>query len=82
MDLDSAQAHERELGPDGDLVASMVSTTVIPLLAKFLASGGVDPYSSKHVKRAVDLAEQIELCVERKEVKFQVSFRSSRFYHY
>lgn len=73
MDVDSSQTHDRELGPDGDLVASMVSTAVIPLLCKFLASGGVDPYSSKHVKQAVDLAEQVELCVDRKEVKFQVS---------
>ena len=38
-----------------------------------MAGGGVDPYSSKHVKRAVDLAEQIELSVDRKEVKYQVS---------
>lgn len=64
--------HERELGLDGDLVASMVSTTIIPLLSKFLASGGIDPYSTKHVKRAIDLAEQIELCVDRKDAKFQV----------
>lgn len=70
MEIDSAT--ERELGPDGDLVASMITTTVIPLLCKFFGSGGVDPYSSKHVKRAIDLSEQIELCVERHEAKFQV----------
>lgn len=71
--MDTDGPHEHELGPDGDLVASMVSTTIIPLLCKFFASGGVDPYSAKHMKRVVDLAEQIELCVDQKEAKFQVS---------
>jgi len=64
---------DRELGPDGDLVTSMISTAVIPILCKFMTNGGLDPYSSKHVKRAIDLAEQIELSVDRKEAKFQVS---------
>ena len=71
MEADSLQDHE--LGPDGDLVASMISTAVMPMLCKLMADGGVDPYSSKHVKRAVDLAEQIGLSVDRKEAKFQVS---------
>ncbi|KAF8319659.1 hypothetical protein DL93DRAFT_2164354 [Clavulina sp. PMI_390] len=79
MDVDSPdqlQEHERELGSDGDLVASMVTTSVIPLLNKFFTKGGVDPYSSKHVKRAVDLAEQVEICVEKSDAKFQTFARS------
>lgn len=63
---------EPELGPDGDLVASMVSTAVIPRICKLVVGGAFDPYSSKHMKQAVDLLEQIEVSIERKDVKFQV----------
>ncbi|KIK69685.1 hypothetical protein GYMLUDRAFT_150994 [Collybiopsis luxurians FD-317 M1] len=53
----------RELGPEGDLVSSMVSTAIIPRLAKVVESGALDVYSSAHVRRAVDLAEELEASV-------------------
>ncbi len=52
---------EPELGPDGDLVSAMMSTAVVPRLCKALQNGVFDPYSAKHVKRLVDLAEQVEI---------------------
>lgn len=63
---------ERELGPDGDLVASMISTAVIPLICKLVDGGALDVYSSKHIRRMVDLAEEVEASVEQGSGKFQV----------
>ena len=63
---------ERELGVDGDLVASMVSTAVIPMVVKRVDSGALDVYSAKHVRRMVDLAEEIEASMEPDSPKFQV----------
>lgn len=63
---------EPELGPDGDLVAAMVTTAVIPRLCKLLVGGVFDPYSSKHLKKAIDVLEQIEMCVDRTDPKFLV----------
>jgi hypothetical protein len=64
---------EPELGPDGDLVSAMISTAVIPRLCKLIEGGGFDPYSAKHVRRMVDLAEQVEASVARDNLKFHVS---------
>lgn len=63
---------ERELGPDGDLVTSMVSTAVIPLICKLVDGGALDVYSSRHIRRMVDLAEEVEASVEQDGGKFQV----------
>lgn len=63
---------ERELGPDGDLVASMISTAVIPMICKIIDEGALDVYSLKHIKRVVDLSEEIEASLEAGNVKFQV----------
>lgn len=63
-----------ELGPDGDLVSAMIATAVIPRICKMLEGGAYDPYSSKHTRALIDLAEQIELSVERDHLKFQVRF--------
>ena len=62
-----------ELGPDGDLVSAMIATAVIPRICKMLEGGAFDPYSAKDTRTLVDLAEQIELSVERDNLKFQVS---------
>lgn len=64
---------EPELGSDGDLVSAMVSTTVVPRLCKALQGGALDPYSSKHIKRMVDLAEQIELSANTDKFEVGVS---------
>ena len=64
---------ERELGPDGDLVASMISTAVIPMICKVIDGGALDVYSLEHIKRIIDLSEEIEASLEAGNVKFQVS---------
>ncbi|KAG6827182.1 hypothetical protein H0H92_012892 [Tricholoma furcatifolium] len=61
-----------ELGPDGDLVASMTSTAVIPRLAAVIAAGAMDPYSNVHVRRVVHLSEEVEASVEAGNLKIQV----------
>ncbi|KAJ3784612.1 nineteen complex-related protein 2-domain-containing protein [Lentinula aff. detonsa] len=53
----------QELGPEGDLVSSMVSTAIIPRLSKIVESGALDVYSSSHVRRAADLLEELEASV-------------------
>ena len=72
---DQDEDEEPELGPDGDLVSAMVSTAVIPRLCKLIEGGALDPYSSKDLRTIVDLAEQIEMSVDRDNLKFQVCGR-------
>ncbi|KAF5375932.1 hypothetical protein D9615_008279 [Tricholomella constricta] len=67
---------ENELGPDGDLVASMISTAVIPRLSAIIAGGALNPYSEGHIKRAVDLAEELEASVEQGNAKLQTLMRA------
>uniref|UniRef100_A0A8H8CMD7 GC-rich sequence DNA-binding factor n=1 Tax=Psilocybe cubensis TaxID=181762 RepID=A0A8H8CMD7_PSICU len=62
---------ERALGPDGDLVSSMISSAIIPLICKVVDNGGLDVYSSKHTRRIIDLAEEIEASIGTQGVKFQ-----------
>ncbi|KIY62847.1 hypothetical protein CYLTODRAFT_494369 [Cylindrobasidium torrendii FP15055 ss-10] len=69
----------QELGPEGDLVASMITTAVIPRLAKVLEGGALDVYSSKHIRRVVDLTEEVEASVESVEdgqIKKQVLYKA------
>ena len=71
---DEEDEDEPPLGPDGDLVAAIVQSTVVPRLTKLFEGGGYDPYSSRETRRAVDLVEQMEEYVAReKGGKFQVS---------
>lgn len=63
---------ERELGPDGDLVASMISTAVIPRLCKVVEGGAFDVYSHIHVRRMIDLAEEVEASLDPANPKFEV----------
>ncbi|PPQ85156.1 hypothetical protein CVT25_004163 [Psilocybe cyanescens] len=67
---------ERALGPDGDLVASMITSAIIPLICKVIENGGLDVYSSKHTRRVIDLAEEIEASIDGQGVKFQLVLRS------
>lgn len=41
----------------------MVSTAIIPRLSKLVESGALDVYSSSHIRRVVDLAEELEASV-------------------
>ena len=60
--------------PDGDLVASMISTAVIPLICKVIEGGALDVYSQNHIMRMVDLSEEIEASLDPGNIKFQVRF--------
>ncbi|KAH9936526.1 GCFC-domain-containing protein [Fomitopsis serialis] len=73
---DQGEDEEPELGPDGDLVSAMISTAVIPRLCKLLEGGAFDPYSATDVRKLTDLAEQIELSVERSNLKFEMLLKS------
>ena len=61
-----------EMGPDGDLVSMMITTAVLPRLFKLIEGGALDPFSGKDIRRLVDIAEEIEVSVERSNHKFQV----------
>ncbi|XP_006462556.1 hypothetical protein AGABI2DRAFT_179259 [Agaricus bisporus var. bisporus H97] len=62
---------DEELGPDGDLVASMISTAVIPRICKIIEGGGLNAYSGRHIRRIIDFIEEIEASVEENNVKLQ-----------
>ncbi|WVQ79421.1 hypothetical protein IAT38_001518 [Cryptococcus sp. DSM 104549] len=66
MDMDE----EPPLGPDGDLVASMVSTAVVPLLTKAFEAGAYDPYSAPQTRRAVDLMDVVAELAGKDSRKF------------
>jgi GC-rich sequence DNA-binding factor len=61
-----------DLGPDGDLVSSMMSTAIIPRLCKIVEGGACDPYSTKSVCEILSIVEQVEASIETGNVKFQV----------
>ncbi|KAJ6621800.1 nineteen complex-related protein 2-domain-containing protein [Mycena sp. CBHHK59/15] len=65
-----------ELGPDGDLVASMISTAIIPRICKLTEGGAFDVYSDANVRRMVDLAEEVEATVEPGNAKFLMLLKS------
>ncbi|KAF8262278.1 GCFC-domain-containing protein [Lactarius quietus] len=67
---------ELQLGPDGDLVSAIVSTTVLPRLSKLVEGGALDPYSSKDIRRLLHLTEEIEVSVEKNHHKFQILFKT------
>lgn len=61
-----------ELRPDGDLVSAAITTAVLPRLSKLIEGGALDPFSGKDIRRLVDLAEEIEVSIEKGNHKFQV----------
>ncbi|KAJ7195498.1 nineteen complex-related protein 2-domain-containing protein [Mycena pura] len=65
-----------ELGSDGDLVASMISTAIIPRMCKLLEGGVLDVYSDAEVRRIVDLSEEVEASVEPANAKFLVLLKA------
>ena len=54
----------------------MISTAVIPRIAKVIENGGFDPWSSRHVRRAAELAEELEMSMSKMDLKFQVRLRA------
>jgi GC-rich sequence DNA-binding factor len=50
----------------------MISTAVIPRIVTVLGSGAFDVYSGRHIRRVVDLAEEVEASVEEGNAKLQV----------
>jgi GC-rich sequence DNA-binding factor len=69
---------ESEIGPGGDMVSSMISQAVIPRLCKIIENGAFDPYSMRHIRRMIDIAEQVEASVEQEGIRFQVCQTSWR----
>ncbi|KAK7690288.1 hypothetical protein QCA50_006943 [Cerrena zonata] len=67
---------ESDLGPDGDLVSAMISTAIIPRISQLLEKGGLDPYSAKHMRRLIDLCEEIEISVPKDNLKFELILKS------
>ncbi|KAF8645232.1 hypothetical protein AX16_008059 [Volvariella volvacea WC 439] len=67
----SGVVEERDLGSDGDLVASMITTAIIPRICKLIEGGALDVYSGVHIRRMIDLAEEIEASIETDSLKFQ-----------
>ncbi|KAI0338869.1 hypothetical protein BDW22DRAFT_1457945 [Trametopsis cervina] len=67
---------EPELGPDGDLVSAMISTAIIPRLCKIIEGGAFDAYSAQATRSVINIAEQIEVSVQREDLKFQMLLKS------
>ncbi|KAG5646496.1 hypothetical protein DXG03_003261 [Asterophora parasitica] len=65
-----------ELGPDGDLVASMITTAVVPRLTAIITGGALDPYSENHIRRAIDLSEEVEASVDPGNIKLQTLMKA------
>src|SRR5882724_10956357 len=74
QDTDSGvkDAFEPDIGPGGDMVSSMISQAVIPRICKLVEGGAFDPYSTNHVRRMIDISEQVEASVEQQGLRFQV----------
>lgn len=70
--MEEDEEEERPLGSDGDLVSSMTSTAVLPRFTALVSSGALDPYSMKHVRTMIDISEQLEMCLSKDDLKFQV----------
>ncbi|ORY34945.1 nineteen complex-related protein 2-domain-containing protein [Naematelia encephala] len=72
MDLEE----EPPLGPDGDLVATMVDRAVVPALIKAFEAGAYDPYSVAQTRRAVDLADVVADLMGKDSRKFTSLLRA------
>lgn len=66
---------EDGVGPEGDLVSSMISTAIIPKLCKVIEGGALDVYSLRHIRRAIDILEEVQASVDDEgSVRVQVCF--------
>ncbi|WVQ75090.1 hypothetical protein IAR50_004699 [Cryptococcus sp. DSM 104548] len=69
-DEDEDMDDQAPLSCDGDLIASMVSSAVVPLLTKTFEAGAYDPYSAPQTRRAVDLADVVAELTGKDSRKF------------
>lgn len=68
---------QQAAGQQEDLVASMLGSTVVPVLCKMIEEGGVvDVYSEKDARRFADLVDEVEAGLGEGGVKVQVSVTS------
>lgn len=72
---------EPELGPDGDLASAMVSTAIVGRMCKLFDAGALNPYSTSHVRRVVDVVESVEAALLSDNAKFHVRPPSSALTH-
>jgi GC-rich sequence DNA-binding factor len=54
------------------LSAQMTSTAFVPRLNVLVNAGAFDPYSTHHLRRMFDLAEQLEAYLGNEDMKYQV----------
>ncbi|SJL07673.1 uncharacterized protein ARMOST_11023 [Armillaria ostoyae] len=67
---------ESELGPDGDLVASMITTAILPRMCKLLEGGALDVYSAGDIRRMVNITEEVEASIEPGNTKVHMLFKT------
>lgn len=69
MDLEG----EAELGPEGDLVAAMVSSVVTRTITRAIEAGAYDLYSLRQTRILVDLADMIAEYAGKENSKFRAT---------
>lgn len=69
MDIDG----EAELGPEGDLVAAMVSSVVTRNITRAIEAGAYDLYSLRQTRILVDLADMIAEYAGKENSKFRAT---------
>jgi len=62
---------EAEPAAENDLSAQMTSTAFVPRLNVLVNAGAFDPYSTHHLRRMLDLAEQLEAYLGNEDMKYQ-----------
>ncbi|KAG7445800.1 uncharacterized protein BT62DRAFT_950695 [Guyanagaster necrorhizus] len=72
----NAEGGESELGPDGDLVASMITTAILPRMCKLLGGGALDVYSAGDIRRMVNITEEVEASIEPGNTKIHMLFKT------
>ncbi|WVN87006.1 uncharacterized protein L203_102182 [Cryptococcus depauperatus CBS 7841] len=75
-DDEETMDEEPSLSPEGDLVASMVSSAVAPLLTKMFEAEAYDPYSTAQTRNAVDLTNVVAELTGRDSRKFMVLLKA------
>ncbi|KZV86977.1 hypothetical protein EXIGLDRAFT_621222 [Exidia glandulosa HHB12029] len=67
---------EPELAQDGDLASAMVSTAIVGRMCKLIEAGALNPYSTAHVRRIVDVVESVEAALESDNLKFNMLLKA------
>lgn len=74
MDLDE----EPPLGPDGDLAAAMISSSVTGIITNAAQKGVYDVYSLRQTRRLTDLIDMTGEFIGRTGQKYRVSIKARR----